>query len=169
MARLRAREEEKQAADATAATRKEAAEAKKSRDTTTRVLLGSELLEKIKQGGSQVISRLKIDELHALLINAYPQNSIPRPNKKEGLEKVEESATVQDALRIFASGRVPAPLLPHPPPTTSESPPLLDNMNFRPSIGSVESSEVLREVSGSVVATILAGTNDPATAVRLYR
>jgi len=112
MARLRAREEEKQAADAAAAAKKEAADAKKARDTTARVLLGSELLDKIKQGGPQVLRKLKIDELHALLINAYPQNSIPRPNKKEGLEKVEELATVQDALRIFASARIPAPLLP---------------------------------------------------------
>jgi hypothetical protein len=167
MARLRAREEEKQAADAVAPAKKEAAEAKKARDTTSRVLLGSELLEKIKQGGPQVLRKLKIDELHALLIDAYPQNSLPRPNKKEGLEKVEELGIVQDALRIFGSTRISAPLLPQPPPTTNESPPLLDNIDFRPSIGSVESSKVLIEVDGSVVASTLAGIEDLATAVRL--
>jgi hypothetical protein len=73
MARLRAREEENKATDAFAAAKKEAAEAKKAKDTTTRVLLGSEILQKIKQGGPHVLRKLKIDELHALLINEYPQ------------------------------------------------------------------------------------------------
>ncbi len=83
---------------------------------------------------------------------------------------MEELATVQDALRIFAYARVPAPLLPQPPRTTSESPPILKNINFQPSIGSIdESSKVFMEVSGSVVATTLVGTEDPATAARLYR
>ena len=116
-----------------------------------------------------MLRKLKIDEIHALLINAYPQNSIPRPNKKESLEKVEELGTIQDALRIFGSARISTPLLSQPPPTTNESSPLHDNIDFRPSIESVESPEVLSEVDGSVVATTLAGTKDPATAVRLYR
>ena len=80
---------------------------------------------------------------------------------------MEELGIVQDAYRIFGSVRISAPLLPQPPPTTNESPPLLDNIDFRPFIRSIESSEVLIEVDGSVVASTLASTEDLATVVRL--
>jgi len=103
-----------------AASKNEEKKKKKARETTTQVLLGSELLEKIQNGGPQVLRNLKVDELHALLINASPQELISKPSKKVGLEKVAALATVKEALSFFAAN---APL---PPPTfnaTVPSPP----------------------------------------------
>ena len=84
MARLKAREDEKNDAAKTTVAKKEDQKKKKSRVAIAHVLLGSELLEKKKQGALAILRSLKIDELHALLINASPQDSMPRPNNKVG-------------------------------------------------------------------------------------
>jgi hypothetical protein len=55
-----------------------------------------------------------IDELHALIINANPQGSIPKPNKKTWLEKANLLPIVQAALRRFLA--VAATSAPEAPP-----------------------------------------------------
>ncbi len=67
---------------------------KKIRDTTTLVTTGSEILKRLEQLGPSELLRLKIDELHALLVNADPQRSIPKPNKKTRQEKANLMPTI---------------------------------------------------------------------------
>ena len=55
---------------------------KKSRETTTMVQLGSQFLEKIRLGDVVALRALKIEELHALLVNASPLEIITKPNEK---------------------------------------------------------------------------------------
>jgi hypothetical protein len=63
------------------------------------VLTGSEILTRLDP--SELL-RMKIDELHALLVNADPQGFIPaKSNKKTGQEKAYLLPTVQADLRSF--------------------------------------------------------------------
>ncbi len=73
------------------------------KDTTALVTTGSEVLKRLEQLGLNVLIRLKIDELHSLLVNVDPQASIPKPNKKTRQEKVNLLPTVLEALRRIAS------------------------------------------------------------------
>ncbi len=65
MARLKASEDEKNYVAKLVAPKKEDHKKKKSRDATAHVLLGSELLEKLKHCGPAILRIVKIDELHA--------------------------------------------------------------------------------------------------------
>ena len=69
-------------------------------------------MQRIEQLGPSELLRLKIDELHALLVNADLLGSIPKPSKKTGLEKANLLPTVQAALgRYIAVATDPAPSL----------------------------------------------------------
>jgi hypothetical protein len=73
-----------------------------SRATATALITtGSEILQRLEQLSPNELIRLKIDELHSLLIIADPQGIIPKPNKKTRLEKANLFSTVQsgDFLR----------------------------------------------------------------------
>ena len=73
-----------------------------SRATATAlVTTGSEILKRLEQLGPSELLRLNIDELHALLVNADPQASIPKPNKKTWQEKASPLPTFQAALSHF--------------------------------------------------------------------
>jgi hypothetical protein len=62
---------------------KEQAKKNKAIYTAIMVIVGAHLLEMIKQHGPCEINRFnKVDELHALLVKAYPQGVIPKPRKK---------------------------------------------------------------------------------------
>ena len=87
LAMLKTKEDKKQAADAAAAEKRDAATEKRARSTTALVTAGSEVLKRIEQHGRAELLRLKIDELHALIVNADPLGSNPKPNKKTALEK----------------------------------------------------------------------------------
>ena len=87
------------AAAAAAAAKKDQAKEKKARDTTALVTTGSEILKRLEQLGLFELLHLKVDELHALVVNADPQASIPKPNKKTWQEKASLLPTVQAALR----------------------------------------------------------------------
>ncbi len=88
------------AATAAAFAKKDQAKGKKARDTTALIVAtGSKILKRLEQLGPSEKLRLKIDELHARLVNADPQASIPKPNKKTGQEKVNLLPTVQAAPR----------------------------------------------------------------------
>ena len=65
------------------------------------VLAGSEILTRLEQLGPLELIRVKMYELHALLVNADPQGFIPKPNKKGGQEKANLLPTVLAALRRF--------------------------------------------------------------------
>ena len=57
--------------------------------------------------------RLKIDELHSLLVNADPQATIPKPNKKTGQEKANLLPNVKAAFgRFLAVAAASTPLPP---------------------------------------------------------
>ena len=111
------------AAVAAAAAKKDQAKNKKTNDTTALVTSGSEILTRLEQLGPSELLRLKVDELHALLVNSDPLGSVPKPNKKLGLEKANLLPTVQAAFaRFLAVAAVSAPsLLPIPEvPVTCE-------------------------------------------------
>ena len=61
---------------------------------TALVTTGSEILQRLEQLGPDKLLRLKIDELHALLLNADPRGTIPKPNKKTRLEKANLMPTI---------------------------------------------------------------------------
>ena len=81
------------------AAKKDQAKEKKARDTTALVTTGSE--KRLEQLGPSELLRLKINELHALLVNADHEASIPKPDKKIGQEKANLMPTVQAALRRY--------------------------------------------------------------------
>ena len=85
LAMLQASEEKRVAATAHVAAKKDQAKEKKARDTTALVTTGSE--KRLEQLGPSELLRLKINELHALLVNADHEASIPKPDKKIGQEK----------------------------------------------------------------------------------
>jgi hypothetical protein len=100
---LKAKEDKMVTAAAVDAAKKCTTKDKRAKDTTSLVTTGSEIMKRLEQLGPSELLRLKIDELYALLINNDPLGSIPRPNKKEGQEKVNLLPTVQAALqRILA-------------------------------------------------------------------
>jgi hypothetical protein len=69
-------------------------------------------LKRLEQLGPSELPRLNIDELYALLVNADPQASIPKPNKKSGLEKANIMPIVQAAFgRYLAVATVSTPSL----------------------------------------------------------
>ncbi len=90
-------------------------------------------------GPAVINCSFKIDELHALLVNADPQGGVPKPNKTVGLQTVINLEIVKSALRRHATTitlQAPAIMQALSPPTFSEG------VN-RPSFGSVGSSDVL--------------------------
>ena len=109
---------------------------------------GSDLLIKISQFGPSLLSSLKIDDLHALLVNSDPQGVVSRPNKTQGLEKVRSLATVKAALLRHASAATAtqAPELPPRPPQ------ILLEEQIRYSFGSIGSSVSFPPAVGPVVA-----------------
>jgi hypothetical protein len=138
LALLRAKEDIRLEAAAAAAVKKNQAKDKRAKDTSALVLTGSEVLKRLEQLGPNELPRLKIDELHSLLVNADPQASIPKPNKKTGQEKVNLLTTVQEALRRFASASAAqapqqAPPLPIPEaPVTFQTENTINNMSQAP-------------------------------------
>ena len=88
---------------------------------------GAELLEKIKQGGSGVLSSLPVKDLQALMQSTDSGAPLPKGNKRELLEKVFEITGVKEAIECYNAMRVqaalaasvpppPLPQLPLPPP-----------------------------------------------------
>ena len=117
LALLKAKEDKKQAADAAAAEKRDATTEKRARSTTALVTAGSEVLKRLEQRGRAELLRLKIDELHALIVNADPLGSNSKPNKKTGLEKASLLPAVIAALERFSGSSSIA--------TPAEAPPLL--------------------------------------------
>ena len=117
LALLKTKDDKKQAADAAAAEKRDAATEKRARSTTTLVNTGSEVLRRLEQRGPAELLRLKVDELHALIVNADPLGSNPRLNKKLGLEKASLLPEVIAALGRFSGSSSIA--------TPSEAPTLL--------------------------------------------
>ena len=99
---LKAKEDKKQAADVVVAEKRDAATEKRARSTTALVTTGSEVLKRLEQRGPAELLRLKVDELHALISNADPLGSNPKPNKKTGLEKASLLPEVIAALGRFS-------------------------------------------------------------------
>ncbi len=78
---------------------------KLARETTALVVTtGSKIRKRLKEVGPSEMPRLNIIELYALLVNAVPQGSIPKPNKKTRQEKVNLVPNAQAALRRFFGG-----------------------------------------------------------------
>ncbi len=98
---LKAKEDKKEEAVATAAAKKEQAKDKRARDIITLVTAGSEILQRLEKLGLNEQLRLNIDELKALLVKADPQGSIPKPNKKTWLKKANLMPTIQAAIGRF--------------------------------------------------------------------
>ncbi len=76
-------------------------------------------MQRLEHLGPGELLRLKIDELHALLLNADSRVTIPKPNKKTGLEKANLLPTIQAVIGRFlavavASAAQAPPLLPIP-------------------------------------------------------
>ena len=111
------------AAAAAAAAKKDQAKDKRAKDTPALVTTGSEVLKRLEQLGPNELLRLKIDELHSLLVNADPQASIPKPNKKTGQEKASLLPTIQAAFARFLA--VAAAFAPQAPPQ-APPPPILE-------------------------------------------
>ena len=80
---------------------------------TALVTTGSEILQRLEQLGPNELLDLKIDELYALIVNADPLGSIPKPNKKTRQEKANLLPIVQAATigRFLAVAAVSAPSL----------------------------------------------------------
>ena len=68
MEMLKKNQDDKMAA-VVAAAKKDQAKNKKTKDTTALVTTGSEILTRLEQLGPSELLRLKVDELHALLVN----------------------------------------------------------------------------------------------------
>jgi len=108
---LMTKEDKKEATTAAAAGKKDQAKDKRARNITALVTTGSEILQRLEQLGPYEMLRPKVDELHALLVNAYLQGSISKPNKK-GLEKANLLPNVQAAIgRFLAVATVSTPPL----------------------------------------------------------
>ena len=110
LAMLKAKEDKKQAADDAAAEKRDAATEKKARSTTALVTTGSEVLKRLEQRGPSELTRLTINELHALIVNGDPLGSNPRPNKTTRLEKARQLPTVIAVVGLFSgSSSIAAP------------------------------------------------------------
>ncbi len=125
MRRLKDKEDDKKAKETAAASKKEETNDKKAKDTAERVTLGSDLLKKIEQFGAAVINTMSLPQLHALLVNANPLGSIPKPTKKVGIERALQLDTVKDAIMRHDATRAQQHP-PHPPPPP---PPIAFNNN----------------------------------------
>jgi hypothetical protein len=151
LAKLKAKEDVKAAAELATISKKEQAKQKKAQETTTLVTTSSELIKNIEQHGPLFLNYLKIDELHALLVHSDPQGHVPRPSKKQiGFEKVAELTTAKASIfRHFANFVAATQPQPHPhlPPI---APSLLGEQQ-RFSISSVGSSGVLSQPETDVV------------------
>ena len=80
---------------------------------------GAELLDKIKQGGSGVLTSLPVKDLQALMQSTDSAAPLPKGNKRELLEKVCEITGVKEAIECYNAMRVQAALAacaPPPPP-----------------------------------------------------
>jgi hypothetical protein len=102
LAILKAKNDKKEAAVVAAAAKKDETKEKRAKDITAFVITGSEILRRLEQSGPDELLRLKVDELYALLVNADPQGSIPRSNKKTGQEKASRLLIVIAALGRFS-------------------------------------------------------------------
>ncbi len=60
--------------------------------------LDSNLLKKIEQFGAAAINTMSIIQLHALLVNANPPGSIPKPTNKVDIERAMQLDAVKDAI-----------------------------------------------------------------------
>jgi len=90
LAMLKAKEDKRGAAAAATAATKDQAKDKRARDTTALVIIGSEIMKRLEQLGPSELHRLKIDKLHALLVNVDPQGSMPpflSQTRKQGKRK----------------------------------------------------------------------------------
>ena len=114
LATLKKNQDDRVAASATVAANKDQANTKKTKDITALVTTGSEIMTRLEHLGPSEMIRLKIDELHALLVNNDSLGSLPKPNKKTRLEKVNLLPTVQAALGRFLA--VAASSVPQAPP-----------------------------------------------------
>ncbi len=113
---LKKNQDAKEAAAAATAAKKEQSKTKKTANTTVLFTTGSEILARLERLGPSELSRLKVDELHALLVNADPLGYIPKPNKKTKLEKASLLHSVQAAFGRFLAVAVAS--APQAPPLT---------------------------------------------------
>ena len=98
MRKLKEKDEDKKAKETATVSKKELNNNKKAKETAERVTLGSNLLKKIEQFGTATINTISITQLHALLANANPLGSIPKPTKKVGIKRALRIDTVKDAI-----------------------------------------------------------------------
>ena len=66
------KEDKKQAADVVIVEKRDAAPEKRARSTTALVTAGSEVLKRLEERDRAELLRLKIDEIHALIVNVDP-------------------------------------------------------------------------------------------------
>jgi hypothetical protein len=85
--RLKEKGDHKKAKKSASASRKELNNNTKAKETVERVTLSSSLLKKIEQFAAAAINTMPITQLHALLVNANPLGSIPKPTKKIDIER----------------------------------------------------------------------------------
>jgi hypothetical protein len=96
--RLKEKDDDKKAKETAVPLKKELNNNKKAKETAKQVTLGSYLLKKIEQLSAAAINTLSTTQLHALLVNANQQGSIPKPTKKVGIERALQLDTVKDAI-----------------------------------------------------------------------
>jgi hypothetical protein len=94
-------QDERVASAAAVVVKKDQAKIKKTKDTTALVPASSEILTRLDQLGPPELLRMKIDELHALLVSSDPLGSISKPNKITWLEKANLLPKVQAAFGRF--------------------------------------------------------------------
>ena len=77
---LKAKEDNREVvvADVVVVAKKGQAKVKREKGTTTLVTTGSEILKRLEQLSPSEMLHLKEDDLHALLVNADTQGSIPK-------------------------------------------------------------------------------------------
>ena len=101
LAMLKTKEDMKEAVVVVADAKKDQAKNKRAKVTWALVTTGSKIMQRREQLGPIELLRLKIDELHAMLVNADPIGSIPEPINKTRVEKAKLLPVVQAALRRF--------------------------------------------------------------------
>jgi hypothetical protein len=72
--------------------RKEETQLKKATDTYARVIVGSELIDKIQKIGNSILGNLKLDKYYGLLVHADLKASVTKPrNRIAPLQKLASS------------------------------------------------------------------------------
>ena len=151
LAKFKAKENGKAATALATASKKEQAKKKKAQETTTLVTTGSELLKKVEQHGPSFLNCLKVDELHALLVDSDAQGIVPRPSKKQiGFEKGDELTTSKATISRYFAHFVAA-TQPQPKPQLHSIAPSLLGEQQRFCISSVGSSGGLSQPETVVV------------------